>query len=120
MLLYPLASIPILREGSGMIEARMIDLAGEGEMKFQPSWRLTPVAAALDKVSNTFIRTPGEAKEFDDVAWDVFEGSGYVFGLPTRQVRISGEYTLDVLNDERNPESPQQFMYEVLYGPPRE
>jgi hypothetical protein len=27
---------------------------------------------------------------------------------------------MDVLNDERNPESPQQFMYEVLYGPPRE
>jgi hypothetical protein len=59
-------------------------------------------------------------REFHEGGLYMFETSGYIFGLPTRQVRISGEYTMDVLNDERNPESPQQFMYEVLYGPPRE
>ena len=123
MLLYPLASVPILKEGSGVIEASMINLAGEGEMKFQPSWRLTPVAGAVEKVGRTFTKTSDVIagnREFNEVGWDMFETSGYIFGLPTRQVRISGEYTLDVLNDERNPESPQQFMYEVLYGPPRE
>jgi hypothetical protein len=123
MLLYPLASVPILKEGSGVIEASMINLAGEGEMKFQPSWRLTPVAGAVEKVGKTFTKTSDVLagnREFNEVGWDMFETSGYIFGLPTRQVRISGEYTLDVLNDERNPESPQQFMYEVLYGPPRE
>ena len=123
MLLYPLASVPILKEGSGVIEASMINLAGEGEMKFQPSWRLTPVAGAVEKVGKTFTKTSDVLagnREFNEVGWDMFETSGYIFGLPTRQVRISGEYTMDVLNDERNPESPQQFMYEVLYGPPRE
>lgn len=123
MLLYPLASVPILKEGSGVIEASMINLAGEGEMKFQPSWRLTPVAGAIEKVGRTFTKSSDVLagnREFNEVGWDMFETSGYIFGLPTRQVRISGEYTLDVLNDERNPESPQQFMYEVLYGPPRE
>jgi hypothetical protein len=122
-LLYPLASIPIIKEGSGVVEAAMIGLAGEGEMKFQPSWRLTPVAGSLEKLGRTFVRSTevmSGDREFNDVAWDLLEGSGYVFGLPTRQVRISGEYTLDVLNDEANPESPQQFMYEVLYGPPKE
>jgi hypothetical protein len=123
MLLYPLASVPILKEGSGVIEASMINLTGEGEMKFQPSWRLTPVAGAVEKVGKTFMKTSDVLagnREFNEVGWDMFETSGYIFGLPTRQVRISGEYTMDVLNDERNPESPQQFMYEVLYGPPRE
>lgn len=123
MLLYPLASIPILKEGSGVVEASMINLTGEGEMAYQPSWRLSPVAGSIEKVGRTFMRTSDVLagdREFNDVAWDLFESSGYIFGLPTRQVRISGEYTLDVLNDERNPESPQQFMYEVLYGPPRE
>ncbi len=123
MLLYPLASVPILKEGSGVVEASMINLAGEGEMKFQPSWRLTPVAGSIEKVGRTFMNTSDVLagnREFNDVAWDLFETSGYIFGLPTRQLRISGEYTMDVLNDERNPESPQQFMYEVLYGPPKE
>jgi hypothetical protein len=123
MLLYPLASVPILKEGSGVVEATMINLTGEGEMAFQPSWRLSPVAGSIEKVGRTFMRTSDVLagdREFNDVAWDLFESSGYIFGLPTRQVRISGEYTMDVLNDERNPESPQQFMYEVLYGPPRE
>jgi hypothetical protein len=123
MLLYPLASVPILKEGAGEFEASMINLAGEGEMKFQPSWRLTPVAGAIEKVGKTFTKTSDVLagnREFNEVGWDMFETSGYIFGLPTRQVRISGEYTMDVLNDERNPESPQQFMYEVLYGPPRE
>ncbi len=122
-LLYPLASVPIVKEGSGVVEAAMIGLAGEGEMKFQPSWRLTPVAGSLEKLGRTFVRSTevmSGDREFNDVAWDLLEGSGYVFGLPTRQVRISGEYTLDVLNDEAHPESPQQFMYEVLYGPPKE
>jgi hypothetical protein len=123
MLLYPLASIPILKEGSGVVEASMINLTGEGEMAYQPSWRLSPVAGSIEKVGRTFMRTSDVLsgdREFNDVAWDMFESSGYIFGLPTRQVRISGEYTMDVLNDERNPESPQQFMYEVLYGPPKE
>lgn len=123
MLLYPLASIPILKEGAGIVEASMINLTGEGEMKYQPSWRLSPVAGSIEQIGRTFMKTSDAVagnQEFNDVAWDLLDTSGYILGLPTRQIRISGEYTIDVLNDERNPESPQQFMYEVLYGPPKE
>ncbi len=123
MLLYPLASIPILKEGSGVVEASMINLTGEGEMKYQPNWRLSPVAGSIEQVGRTFMKTSDVVagnREFNDVAWDLLDTSGYILGLPTRQIRISGEYAIDVLNDERNPESPQQFMYEVLYGPPKE
>ena len=59
-------------------------------------------------------------REFNDVAWDLLNASGYIFGLPTRQVQISGEYIQDVLNDEANPESPQQAIKELLYGRPKE
>lgn len=123
MLLYPFASIPILKEGAGVVEASMINLTGEGEMKYQPSWRLSPVAGSIEQIGRTFMKTSDVVagnQEFNDVAWDLLDTSGYILGLPTRQIRISGEYTIDVLNDERNPESPQQFMYEVLYGPPKE
>lgn len=122
-LLYPLASLPIIKEGAGAIEASMITLTGEGEMKYQPSWRLSPVAGAIEQLGRTFMKTADVAagnREFNDVAWDLLDASGYIFGLPTRQIRISGEYTLDVLNDEANPESPQQAMYELLYGRPKE
>lgn len=123
MLLYPLASIPILKEGAGVVEASMISLSGEGEMKFQPSWRLSPVAGSIEQLGRTFMRSTDVLsgnREFNDVAWDLLDASGYIFGLPTRQIRISGEYTLDVLNDEASPESPQQAMYELLYGAPKE
>lgn len=123
MLLYPLASIPILKEGAGVVEASMINLTGEGEMKFQPSWRLSPVAGSIEQIGRTFMKTSDVVagnREFNDVAWDLLDTSGYILGLPTRQIRISGEYTIDVLNDEANPESPQQAMYELLYGRPKE
>lgn len=123
MLLYPLASIPILKEGAGVVEASMINLTGEGEMKFQPSWRLSPVAGSMEQIARTFMETSDVVagnREFNDVAWDLLDTSGYILGLPTRQIRISGEYTIDVLNDEANPESPQQAMYELLYGRPKE
>ena len=123
MLLYPLASIPILKEGSGVVEASMINLTGEGAMAYEPNWRLSPVAGSIEQVGRTFMKTSDVMagnREFNDVAWDLLNASGYIFGLPTRQVQISGEYIQDVLNDEANPESPQQAMKELLYGRPKE
>jgi hypothetical protein len=123
MLLYPLASIPILKEGAGVVEASMISLTGEGEMAFEPNWRLSPVAGSIEQLGRTFMKTSDVVagnQDFNDVAWDLLNASGYIFGLPTRQVQISGEYVMDVINDEANPESPQQAMKELLYGRPKE
>lgn len=118
-MLYPFASIPLLRDASSYLEASFIGLSGEGEMKFSPSFKLSPIVGAIDKLARlTFQRIPeavmGE-RPWDDVAWDSLEMSGYVLGLPTQQVRISSEYIADVLNDESEIESPQQALRDLLF-----
>lgn len=118
-LLYPVASIPVVRDLSGYLEARLIAIAGDGEMKFAPSFSLSPVVGAMDKLARlVFMRIPEAAqgqRPWDDVAWDTLEASGYVLGLPTAQVRITGEYITDVLTDQARPESPQQALHDLLF-----
>lgn len=118
-LMYPFASVPLIRDASSYLEAAFIGLTDEGEMKFPPAFKLSPIVGAMDKLARlTFQRIPeaimGE-RPWDDVAWDSLEMSGYVLGLPTQQVRISGEYVADVLNDEAEIESPQQALKDLLF-----
>lgn len=118
-LLYPVASIPVVRDLSGYLEARLIAIAGDGEMKFAPSFSLSPVVGAMDKLARlVFMRLPEAAqgaRQWDDVAWDTLEASGYVLGLPTAQVRITGEYITDVLTNQAHPQSPQQTLHDLLF-----
>lgn len=123
-LLYPVASIPVVRDLSSYLEAKLISIAGNGEMKFAPSFSLSPVVGAMDKVARTvFMKIPEAAqgqRPWDDVAWDTLEASGYVLGLPTAQVRITGEYITDVLTNQAHPESPQQALHDLLFKRPPE
>lgn len=123
-LLYPVASIPVVRDLSGYLEARLIAIAGDGEMKFAPSFSLSPVVGAMDKLARlVFLRIPEAAqgaRQWDDVAWDTLEASGYVLGLPTAQVRITGEYITDVLTNQAHPETPQQALHDLLFRRPPE
>lgn len=103
MLLYPMATIPFVRDLAGYLEAGIIKATGEGEMRFPPSYKLSPVMSAVDKM----LKIPGKIsdavegkKEWDGVLWDVFETSGYALGLPTAQPRITGEYFENVLRGE--------------------
>jgi hypothetical protein len=118
-LLYPIASIPVVRDLSSYLEARLIAIAGNGEMKFAPSFSLSPVVGAMDKLARiTFMRIPEAVqgqRPWDDVAWDTLEASGYVLGLPTAQVRITGEYITDVLTNQAHPETPQQALHDLLF-----
>lgn len=123
-LLYPVASVPVVRDLSSYLEGTVISATGEGEMRFKPSFQLSPVVAAMDKVARTaFVKIPDAVtgdRPWDEVAWDSFEAAGYVFGLPTAQLRISGEYVTDVLTDEANPESPQEALHDLLFRRPRQ
>jgi len=88
-------------------------------MKFAPSFSLSPVVGAMDKLARiTFMRIPEAVqgqRPWDDVAWDTLEASGYVLGLPTAQVRITGEYITDVLTNQAHPETPQQALHDLLF-----
>ena len=121
-LLYPLASIPVLRDMAGYLEASMIRVAGEGEMKYAPSFKLSPVATAFEKMARAAGKLPelvtGEADARD--AWDIFEASGYVLGLPTAQVRITGEYLINLLNGEAEVDNVQQILRDALFRRPKQ
>lgn len=117
-LLYPLASIPVLRDFSGYLEAALIKISGEGEMKFPPSYKLSPIVGAIEKIA----KAPGKVisaiegdKDADDVAWDIFESSGTVLGLPTAQTRITGEYIFDLISGDADPENAPEILRDLLF-----
>lgn len=118
ILLYPLASVPLVRDLSGYIEAGMISAADEGKMQYAPSFKLSPIVGAIEKL----IKIPGKLKDamegdraIDDTAWDVFESSGYVFGLPTGQLRVTGEYLEDLLTGDADPENAVEILRDALF-----
>ena len=122
MLLYPLATVPLVRDLSGYIEAGIINAAGEGKMDYAPSFRLSPIVGSIEKL----IKLPGKVvdaatgdKPADTVAWDAFEASGLIFGLPTGQVRITGEYLEDLLTGDAEPENAMELLRDSLFKRPR-
>lgn len=122
MLLYPLATVPLVRDLSGYLEAGMINAAGDGKMGYAPNFRLSPIVGAIEKL----IKLPGKVldaatgdKPADTVAWDAFEASGLIFGLPTGQVRITGEYLEDLLTGDAEPENAMELMRDSLFKRPR-
>jgi len=117
-LLYPLATVPVIRDFSGYFEAAIIKASGEGEMKYPPSYKLSPVVTAIEKI----MRMPGKIvdamegeKEPAAVAWDIFEASGYIAGLPTAQTRITGEYLVDLLSGNEEPENAPELLRDAVF-----
>ena len=118
VLLYPLATVPLVRDAAGYIEAGMISATGEGKMEYAPSFKLSPIVTVLEKL----IKLPGKMvdamqgdREIDDTTWDVFEASGYIFGLPTGQLRVTGEYLEDLLIGDADPENAMELLRDGLF-----
>jgi hypothetical protein len=123
VMLYPMATIPVVRDFSGLTEKWMINVIGDGEMEFAPSYRLSPIVGAIEKVSKIPSKIGDVVvgdKEFDDVAWDIFESSGYVLGLPTAQARITGEYLQNLLSGEAEPENAADVLKGLLFRPKKD
>lgn len=118
MLLYPLATIPVLRDFSAYFEAAIINASGEGKVKYAPDYKLSPIVSAIEKVAKLpekiYAATQGE-RDLDQTAWDTFEASGYLFGLPTGQARITGEYLEDLLSGDAQPENAAEMMRDALF-----
>lgn len=66
--------------------------------------RFSPVITIYERSIKTFGRagmaTFGEREWDDELTFDVFEASGYIFGLPTAQPAITAEYLYDLMHDE--------------------
>ena len=114
-LLYPFASVPLLRDlVQWKLEPALVEATG-GQMHHAPRYQFTPIISAIQKIGampdKTLDALTGD-REWDEVAWDAFEASGYVFGMPTAQPRITGEYLADLLGGEEDPES----LADALHG----
>jgi hypothetical protein len=121
MLMYPIATIPVLRDFSAHFEAAVINASGEGTVKYAPDYKLSPIVSAINKIAQTLERIPAAIRgerEMDKTAWDVFESSGYIFGLPTGQARITGEYLEDLLTGDAEPENAGEIMRDALFRRP--
>ena len=106
------APVPFLRDIGNAIELYI----EKGQMR---DTRYSPVMDSISKITKTGIRT-GEAlfgdREFDDeLAFDLFETSGYFLALPTAQPRITLEYIHDLMTDETSPETPLEFLHGLAY-----
>lgn len=121
--LYPLAAIPVVRDLSGLTEKWMISMIGDGKMDYSPSYNISPVVGAIKKVISIPSKLGDLAtgdKPWDDVAWDLFESSGYVLGLPTAQARITGEYLENLLSGDVSPENAADVLKGLLFRPEKQ
>lgn len=122
-LLYPFATMPVIRDlVNWQIDPALTKLSG-GALHFQPGYKLSPVVQAIEKIGGL----PGEVidgmtgdRQWDDVAWDALEASGYMFGLPTAQPRITAEYLTDLWTGSASPEDAGQALHDILFRRPLE
>ena len=98
-------------------------MIGDGKMDYSPSYNISPVVGAIKKVISIPSKLGDLAtgdKPWDDVAWDLFESSGYVLGLPTAQPRITGEYLENLLSGDVSPENAADVLKGLLFRPEKQ
>jgi hypothetical protein len=106
ILFYPLGTIPVVRD--------MANVWKDGY-----SYTLTPLSRALEMTT----RLPGQIeqtiegeKDVDDLVFQAFDLPGYLFGLPTGQVKNTTRYIWDVWNGDIQPEDGADVAKGLLFG----
>jgi hypothetical protein len=104
--LYPLMSVPLLR-----------DMANSWDSGY--GYQLTPLSRGLE----TAVKLPGQLadtaageKDVDDLIFQAFDLPGYLFGLPTGQVKKTGRYIWDVWDGDIRPEDGGEIVKGILFG----
>lgn len=95
---------------------------GMGEYGFNPSAAFAPMEylARTGKTGVNIITGEKDEIERKDIK-SVFMTTGYLTGLPSRQVWLSSEYLYDWMNGDENPDSPVEGVWRTLVtGKPRE
>jgi len=104
-LIYLALGVPVLRDIVG---------GALGEFGYQ----LSPVAQVGNTVAST-IKKAGQVAagdaEIDELVKPVLRTTGYLVGLPTGQIQITGEYLYDLATGEADPDDLGEFAYGMLY-----
>lgn len=117
---YSFASIPLVRDLTRGLEA----LGGHG---YTPTPLMT-TAKNVAEAANVSIDFAGKISDSDaeiseedllELAKANYKAAQYWFGLPTRQVEITGGYIADYLDGTEDPDSFTEFMSGLLYVRPK-
>lgn len=115
--MYPLQTIPIVRDIGAGIEAKIL-----GEYR---QVRAAPIAEAGNAAVNALAAASenidaaigGEEIEGEKLTKDTLRALGPIFGLPTNQLDITGSFIFDVMTGEYEPESPLDYRYLLIRKP---
>ena len=104
---YPFMSVPVLRD---------IVSSAESGFGYQP----TPLAGAGKSIVgllNSVVKYVDDESDTTeaDVMANALEASGYVFGLPTGQAKITGGYLWDLMNGDEKPDGVLELMRNLAY-----
>ena len=58
-------------------------------------------------------------EDIQKLAKDTYKASSYWFGIPTRQLEITGSYMIDLVDGTEEPASVGEFMRNVTTGKPK-
>ena len=104
---YPLLTLPFVRDVANPVFTGY-------------DYQLSPVERAGKLVVETARDIRKEKRSLEEVGKDMLDLSGYIFGLPTSQLAITGEYMKDWIEGDVEPESLDEVLYDFLYRRPRE
>jgi hypothetical protein len=107
--------MPIVREGAGWLESKMT-----GEFHRMGSFPAAQLAVDAWKLPyDAYKYSQGEA-EGKTVAKDALNVGGWVFGLPTSQLGVTGQYLVDALTGNYKPKYPWSPVKDIIYPRPHE
>lgn len=107
------AGIPIVREGAGWLESKM---TGEfHRMGSLPALQMVTDAVKLPYDAAKYAQGEAEGKT---VAKDAMNVGGWVFGLPSSQLGVTGQYIVDVLTGHYKPKYPWSPVKDIMYPRP--
>ena len=107
---YPAAAIPILR-----------DIVPSLTGKFGRD--MSPVMDTMKGIAKPIKTTVGylnDEKEFSDVFKDSASSAAYLFGVPIKQVEITGGYLYDLYEGNDEPQDVFEFLHDMLYRRPQQ
>lgn len=103
--LYPSLAVPFVRD---------VVSGSFGDFGYQ----LSPAAQVGASVATTIKKATGVAAgdtEIDALAKSAMKTTGYLVGLPTGQLQITGGYLFDLATGEADPEDLGEFAHDLLY-----
>lgn len=108
--LYPFATIPGVRDIANAVFSDY-------------SYNFTPISQAGKQIANTIktgVNVTQGDEEVEAIAHDLLLTAGYVFGWPVAQLDITGEYIIDLMQEDVAPDDLGEFAHDILFRRPRE